>query len=680
MTVEYAVLLEQDGTWQGEIHKQDQQNNYYFLISPRTHVAQGGYYIPISGKLKKLIFWVDNDGGQPGTVLYGALYKDSDGTLVATSTNSYSGSGNEEAVFNFNTAINSGVYKAAVYESGTPNAYRWQIHYLEGDITDNGYLEDKWSGSWRQFKTRDLYLKVEVQANNIAQKVRSIIIDQGKSDIDGEFEQSTCEIVFNNKGGEFFPENSSSPYYGAIAIKKTISVFVNVDSEGYKPLYIGFIKRIRPSFIFGQKTAYIHLVDAYHFLKEEDVSPGSQVAKKAHELMQAVFDAAAWDYPVDLEEDPIPLATVNWQNEDARDLVSTILEVGQHHGFVGNDGRFVFRNNQWLSNNSPKFTFDADVIGDQDTELNLEYDFKGIINRVRVKYPTDLWEENSDATSIAKYGQIDARIDNELMPTQQYADNVGEYIIASRKDEVPGINVFVPSRKDIYKNVGIGDPLRFIVADANLDEIFTIFGLRRRIIPPFEHDITMRCRKWVEPIPIASYYFYEPFTNYDDTKLPVLFRLPNVPHAGQTFSLPTTGKIQNATYRVRIWNVGAPVAVYCRATIWNTSGGVPTGSPIAYSNWVYCYSNFLYLGSTYQYLNFTTFTFSDVNLITLNSANTYIVAVEINSALFYASHLIGRDDNPYASGQAYQRHYTLGWQNGIFGANGDCYFKFKVLV
>jgi hypothetical protein len=375
-------------------------------------------------------------------------------------------------------------------------------------------------------------------------------------------------------------------------------------------LFTGFVTRSYPDLLYKEHVAHITLGDLFFVLDKEEVSVGTQTTKTADELITALFgqtDLTVNDY--ELDSDPDELKTVVWDNVNVLEKLRTIAEVGQHHHFINGEGKYIFKNNQWLIDNIPKYTFAKVNIDDAD----IDQDLTTIINKVEVIYNSSK-KTASDSNSINRYGLFLYEMDNELQPSAGlYAQAVADHILAREKEPGNTLEFTLRERYPDQFDITFGDRIRFIDADLNIDDIYTVLSITHTITKGGIHEVRYKCKKWVSPLSVSVYYTLEPFTG--DTWLDLADATVKI---AQSFKVTSNGY----PYQVKL-NLKHDLDVnrQVRVALYAADGShFPTGLVLGYSSYV----NILEGADSGVYL----FEFDENNRPLLVTTSTYCLVLE----------------------------------------------------
>jgi len=437
-----------------------------------------------------------------------------------------------------------------------------------------------------------------------------------------------------------------------------------VEQSAEHPLFTGYITRMRPALEFKNGGLYLSVNDVFYPLKKRKVSIGQQATKKVSQIVEAILAAcglSASEYSVD-DTDQTIMATVTWDEEEAKGSLDKCVEVGQHHHFVDGEGVYQFKSNQWLSSSDPNFSFD---LLDLDA-YKFEYDLKGLKNRIRVKYPTDLWATETDELSIAYHGQLDKEVDNELMPTETYAKGVAAYMLELLKGAKTGVTFTLKNRYPEILQIQLGSRVELYDPFLDESEIYTVLGMNRKVDNKQKHELTVKCKKWVDIPPIESWYDLEPFPFLSGSAYWVGASGGFDSYGeAQSFQVPATGDIQSITLKMyrspQYW-----VSTYLE--LYNTdANGLPTGAALATSEVVNDWKNHGRRNWVYK--------FSGAEQIELTEGAQYAWALKFSKIGYIGWTFNGRASDAYGGGVPSWKNSSSVWTEI---AGHDRYFKARI--
>lgn len=472
----------------------------------------------------------------------------------------------------------SGFVALGVIRDGSPSYMgTWRLRRYSDKVSDSTLWQFRRVDlGWLQQSGQDLChlsSRLETFDHDISSFVKEITTDLGKNDIGGAYKEGKASFTLNNTDGRFYPDNTSSPYYGHFNVGLPLEFKVlhnGLEYAGFK----GNIVKVDPPFPIDKRDVFVDVADVFARLKSRKVSLGTQSGKTASDLVLLVLQQAGVT-AYSIMPDPTALNTVTWNEQNALDLLKTIVEAGQHHHFVGPDGIYYFMSNQWTGSNQIVLDLDDPCVIVDDAKLR--QDITNIANRVRVKYPTNLWYEEKNLGSIVRHGQRDFDLDNALVPSLPYAQGMASFILRLRGDSSGGIDVTLQDAMPDVLVVGIGDIITLAHAESELDTKYRVAGVTKRFRRAGISEAELRCEKYILPPPVVSYYDYEYTTTSDylvtegDTRL---FR-------AQSFMVPTSGKLLQVELKVKVkWSGVSALNFACNLYATDVNQ-VPTGSPLS---------------------------------------------------------------------------------------------------
>jgi len=553
----------------------------YFVATVQKTLSDVGQKFRLhhhAGDIFSLVVDLEVVGSPSGNVR--AQIRNAAGTVVATSTNTVTGSG--EKTFNFDYTLTPDVdYYFFLNRSTDPNdANHWKIRAFNEAVYPDGnlYTLEDTDFSTAVEEQQAAFFRAEftsVEVDDLVTECVEAVISRGKNDVDGSIVEGVMDITFQNQGNRYSPFNSSSDLYGIFRVNSQISVEANYDSVDYN-IFSGYITFIEPVLDHDSRFTHVKAVDRFYPFRNSKISIGTQSGKTANQIVVAILDdlgLTSGEY--DVETDTQVLDNVTWDDEPALEKLAEVIEVGQHHHFIGGEGKYNFKNNQWLSDGTPDYSFtEADI-----DYAHIEDNLDGVKNIIKVKWGSSYETVESDE-SKTKYGDREFILENLLMPSLNnvYASFIATYL----RDmfEEPGNSlVFGMSNKfPEVLDLDFGSVIAFADSDTTYTTLCNIFTITHKINPAADHQVEFATRKWVFPPNVGLYYELEPFEGNRWLTLS-----DDIEEGCMTFKLTSgNGTVYKTFFNFR-WVLDGNM--YVTIEIYAADGnGYPTGSKLAKSS------------------------------------------------------------------------------------------------
>jgi len=454
---------------------------------------------PLTRKLVVLLQFTVT--GTPTNTMSAKLY-DAGGTLVTTALESYIAAditAGKQTLFTFNlgtTELNGQFDIILDVDTYVDNKYWNLVVSTSSNPEGQVVLADWHSAAWND-STKDPYFEmasVVVQDFDISSAIKSANYSRGKNDVDGKYVAGSCDLTLFNDTGAFSTDNVSSPYYGYWDVGSEITLTGTYSGSTYN-LFTGFIQRIRPDLACNKRTVFVSCGDRFAAFASQNMSlvsgSGAPYTVIGNILDRLCVPASARDIDT---SDTSTLAAKTWTEENGLDVLAAVIEAGQHHHFINEDGEYTFRPNSWLGGSlTADFTW-TDTI-DIDA-LKIEQDDKGLYNRFRVNGVAGGWREQTNLASLVRYGQKDLEIDNDLIPNANASDEVIRIIRGIYSERVQGCEITLRGRYPEVFTVKIGSIISLTSVAAGLSAVkFIVYGIKGTADPQRGHDLTITCKK-----------------------------------------------------------------------------------------------------------------------------------------------------------------------------------------
>ncbi len=529
-------------------------------------------------------------------------------------------------------------------DSGTNN----QFHYVLVEAgSTTGYTDgDLWSYGtpgpvWTQMSTKDLVFKIITQDQNeidITSDVHEITnINTGLNGVYGSIKQGEALIAIKNNDSKYSLLNDSSPLFGKFRPNNKIKIEVLYDVITYN-LFTGIIEDIEPILDFNQRLANVRLLDVFNRFQELTVSIGTQIGKTASELITLLLIAGqVRSSEYNIEDDFQVLQDVTWDDVNLIEKLNEIVEAGQHYHFIDGDGIYQFKNNQFLSDDTPDFSY-SDV-EDEPEAVRQRFNLSDINNIISVEYTGSLFETKTDDNSVLLFGERTLQLQNDLIKTQDDAGFIADYILSLVAEAGNVIEIDLPSLfPDIFK-IEFGTVVKLTDAFHNIDNVYNVLEKTFNRPPKGDAKLKIKARKFVFP-PAGNVVLLEPFQDDADITIP---GGSTVAQFLQGFKVVNDGAAIEVSYKIDFTSGSSFVRFACQILELDGSG-FPTGSILATSNLVTI--------TTFPFVGTLLFTFPSGQRPTLVNTKTYGFVVQRAIGGFQGDvKLRGKTTDVYANGK-----------------------------
>jgi len=393
-----------------------------------------------------------------------------------------------------------------LYTDGGTAASCYEVGYQNTEQTTQLDL-DQWNGSVWNSVTGDAYMidfySHRLKTFDITTACRDFRASIGTEDVEGTLVEGQMECTLRDLDGDFSPVQESSPYYPYWDVMARIHITATYSSTEYDQFF-GYITRIRPNIDIDAKEVFVSASDRSFLFKDHKVNVTAN-GKKADEIIELILTELKLNpslYDID-DTDPQVLANKTWTEEDGIDALANVVEAGQHNQFIGPDGVYYFKSSFWLGGLPvPDYSYET---GDcsEIAEFKIEQDVKKVANRFRTYGAA--WRELVNLESLHKYGQRDLEINNDLVPSNGYADDVNLILAAKFSNRINGADM---SMRNVYPDMldlGIGTVIEITDDETGLDaESFIVHGTDRNVQMAGEHTVDIKLKRHYSPP-----YFWE---------------------------------------------------------------------------------------------------------------------------------------------------------------------------
>lgn len=176
----------------------------------------------------------------------------------------------------------------------------------------------------------------------------SLSVTRGRSDYTQPFQAGRATLVCRNLDGDFDPDNSAGPYFGALQPGRRIRITSNSASFLYaQTMYVGFITDLRLSYdISGQATATITAADGLSLLAQQSIDAGTTfLGQSTGNRFLAVLGLPEVDYPFTVNAATgLSTCAAGTASGNVLQYLGQVATTEQGAIFVTKGGTLVFRN------------------------------------------------------------------------------------------------------------------------------------------------------------------------------------------------------------------------------------------------------------------------------------------------------------------------------------------------
>jgi len=267
-----------------------------------------------------------------------------------------------------------------------------------------------------------------VEYEDVTLRVRSISIQRGKNrDLD-RFNAGGLTVEFNNTDRAFDPLYAPSPFFGNVVPRRNVRVLADGAAQ-----YVGKVTDwnlgYNPS---GQSIAVLEAADAFTFLAQQILTPGTASVQSSGARVSVVLSQASVDWPLEDRSIDTGASTLGADVFEGNAL-NYLQKVESSEGgllFVDKQGRVAFRDRL-----STPTTDNVTVFADNGTGIPfapalVEYGSEQLYNQVTVSSSAGTATANG-ALSQTRYGILVQNVEtllSTLSQVEDYADFlVGRY-------------------------------------------------------------------------------------------------------------------------------------------------------------------------------------------------------------------------------------------------------------
>jgi hypothetical protein len=258
-----------------------------------------------------------------------------------------------------------------------------------------------------------------VEFVDITDRVRSVRLQRGKNrDLD-RFDAGALSVEFNNTDRAFDPLYDLSPFAGNIVPRRDVRVL----ADG-TPQYVGKVTDWNLGYdVSGQSLAQLEAADAFTFLAQQLLTPGTATPQTTGQRINAVLDMPTVDWPI--EQRVIDTGASNLgADEFEGNALQYLQKVEISEGgllFIDREGRLAFQDRLATPTTGDVLVFADDGTGIPFAPALVEYGSEELFNQVIVQSPGATAVANG-LLSQTRYGILERTVNTLLSDSEQVED------------------------------------------------------------------------------------------------------------------------------------------------------------------------------------------------------------------------------------------------------------------
>jgi len=268
--------------------------------------------------------------------------------------------------------------------------------------------------------------------------VTQMSIRRGRTSLDANFAAGTGTVVFQDRNGDWNPDNTSSPFYGQLVPGIQLTIRVTRNLTNYS-LFSGYIRAYDYTWDVGDPYPLVTLTatDALYLfnLAEVDTVAGSAAGDLPGARINQLLDELAW--PASARD--IDTGTVTLQNDpgSSRQLLAALQTVAQTDLgalYIDTQGRVTFLDRASISTKAvgAATAFRDDGTDTEYQQIDYSYDDDQIINQATVTRVGGTAQTATDTASVTQYFKRATTRSNLLMQDDARALQQANAIVAYR--------------------------------------------------------------------------------------------------------------------------------------------------------------------------------------------------------------------------------------------------------
>jgi len=333
---------------------------------------------------------------------------------------------------------------------------------------------------------------------DVTSSVRSVSVKRGRSRQLDRFVSGSSNLVIDNRNRYFDPTNTSSPYYGSVVPGKEITI----DRDGVN-LYVGNVADWNFEYdLNGDATAIPSCTDGFAYMAKQILTAGSATAQLTGARIDGVLTAINW--PTAQRSIATGQATLDGDYvTDGTNALAYLQKVGDYSEpgafFISKDGLATFKDRAQLQAYTSGISFGSSNGSIPYVDFAVVYGIEEMTNAIEVTYTAGTVTAGtavaSDATSQAKYGVLDAKVETVLgsLTDAQALANWQVALYSEPQYRVDSITVNLDSLTATQISsilaVDLGDAVSVTPPNGSVAQIVSIDGIEHKATPQ-EHLVT----------------------------------------------------------------------------------------------------------------------------------------------------------------------------------------------
>ena len=309
-----------------------------------------------------------------------------------------------------------------------------------------------------------------VEFVDVTPKVRTLSLSRGKNRELDRFNAGTLEVTFNNEDRDFDPLFSGSPYVNNIVPRREVRVLAGTALQ-----YVG--KVLDWNFSYepqGRQSAQLQAADAFTFLSQQVLTPGTATEQFSGASVEAVLDMPTVDWPASDRDIDTGASTLG-ADVFAGNVLSYLERVEQSEAgllFINKEGQVTFRDRLASPTVGGALVFADDGTGIPFAPAAVEYGTEQLFNQVTVQSRFGTATANN-ILSQTRYGILERDV-NTLLSDESQSQDLANFLVG--RDAEPeyrfaqiaiDIDNLTPAQEDDVFGLEIGGVIQVKLTPGN---------------------------------------------------------------------------------------------------------------------------------------------------------------------------------------------------------------------